>query len=178
MLPIDPPLAALHGQRLDHSGAVAHSLLNATEHLTARVLQMQGRLLESFIARSSDRQHAVPAMAAVVAANDPVLHDMGVQLVKEQIHLAADVGAQWVAFGEWHQHGINALWSHWLAHVSAKTPLPPFRAGISAMQRVLETADGAVSDAATAVVETSEQVVEQADNAVARPPRRKANANN
>lgn len=176
MLPIDPPLAALHGQRLDHSGALAHGMLNAAEHLTTAVLRLQAHTLERFMEASSQRQHALPAMAALAAITDDNLQAMGVDLVKEQIHIASDVGTRWIALGEWHQHGLNALWSHWLERVGERHKAIPMFAGAPVLQKMVESADSAVSGTAAVAVQATEVLVEQAEQveALVRPARRAA----
>lgn len=128
MSPLDhSPLAALHGARIDHSSAIAHGLLNAAEHLAAGSLRLHSRVLERAAQRVRAPEVALPAVLAAEVAGDPELQRLGADLFQEQVHLAADLGARWIAYGEWHRQGIDALLGLWLTRAEAAlTTLPMF----------------------------------------------------
>jgi hypothetical protein len=165
MLALNPPLAALHGARLDHTGAVAHGLINSMEHLVAATLRFNGYIIDRLAARTrtETRAQALTPLLAIDVATDPAIQIMGAGIFQEQMHLAADLSTRWVALGEWHQHGFNALASSWLSHVEKNLPVPPAAAGVAALRKSVESADHAVADVAGIAVETTERVVQHAD---------------
>lgn len=161
MLNLNPPLAALHGARLDHTGAVAHGFINAAEHLVSASLQLHNQMLERLKQRARSADHVLPATLVMDVATDPAIQYLGAGIFQEQLHLAADMSTRMVALGEWHQRSANAVFSHWLARFeSSISALPPF-AGVSALQKAVESADHAVSDAAELAVQATEVVTEE-----------------
>lgn len=176
MLPIDPPLAALHGARLDRSGAVAHGLINTAEHLVAAALRLQNLALDHVSRRVTSQGPALPAMLAIDVATDPAVHQMGARVFEEQLHLAADLGKRCVAWGEWHQHGFNALASQWLSHVESNLSAFPAFAGLSVVRKAVESVDGVISSVAVVAVQANEVAVEEVERieATVRPRRRAA----
>ncbi|MFA7291955.1 MAG: hypothetical protein WC023_06865 [Rhodocyclaceae bacterium] len=174
MLALNPPLAALHGARLDHTGAVAHGFINSVEHLVAATLRFNNYIIDRLTVHARTQARTVPPLVAIDVATDPAIQIMGAGIFQEQMHLAADLSTRWVALGEWHQHGFNALVSGWLAHVEKSFPVPPAAAGVAALQKAIESADHAVTDVAGIAVETTERVLQQADRtqAAVRPHKR------
>lgn len=163
MLALNPPLAALHGARLDHTGAVAHGFINSVEHLVAATLRFNNYIIDRLTAHTRTQANAVPPLLAIDVATDPAIQIMGAGIFQEQMHLAADLSTRWVALGEWHQHGFNALASDWLAHVEKNLSVLPAAAGVAALRKAVESADHAVADAAGIAVEATERVVQQGD---------------
>lgn len=163
MLSINPPLAALHGARLDHSGAVAHGLINAAEHLSASALRLQSHMLDCMLQRFRTQEHVVSPMVAFDVATDPSVTRMSAGIVHEQITLGADLGARWIALGEWHQHGFNAVVSNWLDHCEKLLGDLPAASGLSVLKKALESADRSVSEAAVVAVGATEVLAEEAE---------------
>lgn len=152
MLAFNPPLAALHSSRLDHASAVAYGLINAAEHFAAASLRLQNQVLDRVAERLRAPEPLPPAMLAIELGSDPEVQRMGAAVFQEQMHLAADVGTRWIAYGEWHRQGMNRLLGHWLARVEASLPpLPPF-AGVEAPPQVV-AADGAAAADTTVAAE-------------------------
>ena len=163
MLAIDPPLAALHGARLDHSGAVAHGLINAAEHLVASTLRLNARVLDCLARRSREQNHVISPLLVVDVATDPSVDELSASLVQEQIHLGADLGTRWIALGEWHQHGINAVFSHWLTRCEQAFHGLPLSSGVAVLQKAVESADRSVSEAAVVAVGAAEALADEAE---------------
>jgi len=163
MLSLNSPLAALHGARLDQSGAVAHGLLNAAEHLSASALRLQSHMLARLIEHFRSDGKPLSPMLAFDVATDPSTTRLSASLVHEQIHLGADLGARWIALGEWHQHGFNAVLSNWLDHCEKMLGDLPAASGVSVMRKALESADRSVSEAAVIAVGAAEVLVEEAE---------------
>ena len=161
MLAINPPLAALHGARLEHSSAVAHGFINTAEHLTASTLRLHNRLLESLVRRS--RAQAWSPLLVADAASDPAVVELGAAIVQEQIHLSADLGTRWIALGEWHQHGYNAVVDNWLSHWRKLFHSLPVGTGIAVLQKAVESADRSVSEAAEVAVGATEALADEAE---------------
>ncbi len=166
MLSTNPPLAALHGARLDHSGAVARSLIDAAGHLVDSSLRMENRMLDGIARRVRAEPPLPTGMLAIEVAADPELLQLGAGVFQQQLHLAADLGTHWVALGEWHQHGFNALLSHWLARAEPALSAFPFGRGVSVLQSAVESADHAVSDAAALSVQTATLIEKEAGRSV------------
>lgn len=164
MLKLNPPLAALHGARLDHSGAVAHGFISSAEHLAAASLRLQNHVLERLAYRAGSSGNMLPTMLAMDVATDPSVQQMGAGIFQEQLHLAADLSTRMVALGEWHQHSLNAVISHWLSRFESNFSVFPAFAGVSVLQKAVEAielADHAVSDVAGAAVQTTEVLAEE-----------------
>ncbi len=178
MLPIDPPLAALHGQRLDHSGAIAREALNAAEHLTSGMIELHSTIFDRFARNSEEREHAAPMMAVLDVATDPYVQGLGADLVKAQFRFAAELGTRMIALNEWHQHGMNALWSQWVSQLERHNAGLPFSSGMTVFQRAIESADHAVSEAAVVAVQATEVVTEQIESVEAAVAPRRRNAKN
>lgn len=162
MLPLDPPLAALHGARLDRTGDVAHGLLNATEHFLASTLRIQNTVVNQLSDLTREHGRALSPMLVLDAATDPSVRQLGADFVQEQILLTANLSERLIALGEWHQHGINAVFSHWLARFGDSVRGFPFASGIDVMQRAVESADRAVSGAAALSANATEAIAEEA----------------
>lgn len=178
MLPINPPLAALHGQRLDHHRAIARDALDAAEHLTAGMIQWHASIIDRLARTSDERTHVVPSLAALDLATDPQVQRLGTDLLKTHARLMADMGTRWIAMGEWHQHGINALWSQWLDQFERHSAGMPFASGVGVLQKIVESSDHAVSDAAGVAVQATEVVTEQVERAEAAVTPGRRNAKN
>lgn len=163
MLSLNPPLAALHGARLDHSGAVAHGLLSAAEHFSASALRLQSHMLDRLLERYRSQSQPLSPMLALDVATDPTTARLSASIVHEQIHLGADLGARWIALGEWHQHGFNAVLSNWLDHCEKMLGDLPAAGSVSVMKKALESADRSVSEAAVVAVGATEVMVEEAE---------------
>ena len=161
MLNLNPPLAALHGARLDHTGAVAHGFINTAEHLVSASLRLHNYMLERLKQRTRSSDRVLPATLATDVATDPEVQQLGAGIFQEQLHLAADMSTRMVALGEWHQHSMNAVFSHWLARFESNFSALPLFAGVSVLQKAVESADHAVSDAAEVVVQATEVVTEE-----------------
>jgi hypothetical protein len=160
MLNLNPPLAALHGARLDHTGAVAHGFISSAEHLAAASLRLQNHILERLAQRARLSGHLLPAALAMDVVTDPSVQQMGAGVFQEQLHLAADLNTRMVALGEWHQHSLNAVFSHWLARFENNFSVFPVFAGVSVLRKAVESADHVVSDAAVVAVQATEVLTE------------------
>lgn len=163
MLTLNPPLAALHGARLDHSGAIAHGFINTAEHLASATLRLHNHILECISQRTRTQAHVPAAMLAIDVATDPSVQQMSAGIFQEQLHLAADMSTRWVALGEWHQHSINAVFSHWLSRLESQYSALPMFAGISVLQKAVESADQAVSSAAVVATQATEVMTEEVE---------------
>lgn len=163
MLALNPPLAALHGARLDHSGAVAHGFINTAEHLTAASLRLHNYILDCVALRTRNQEQIISPMLAIDVATDPSVQQMSAGIFQEQIHLAADLSTRWIALGEWHQHSLNAVFSHWLSHIQSHFSALPMFAGVSVLQKAVESADHAVSGAAMTAAQATEVMAEEAE---------------
>ncbi len=161
MLNLNPPLAALHGARLDHTGAVAHGFINSAEHLTAACLRLHNQVLDRLAHRVKSSGHALPPTLAMEVAADPELQQMGAGIFQEQLHLAADLNTRMVAWGEWHQHSFNAIFSAWLSRFQSSFSALPIAAGVPVLQKAVESVDSAVSGAAAVAVEATERMTEE-----------------
>ncbi len=161
MLNLNPPLAALHGARLDHTGAVAHGFINSAEHLTAACLRLHNQTLDHLVRRVKSSGNVLPPALAMDVATDPDLQQAGAGIFQEQLHLAADLSRRMVAWGEWHQHSLNAIFSAWLSRFQNSFPALPVVAGVPILQKAVESADSAVSGAAAVAVEATERVTEE-----------------
>lgn len=161
MLALDPPLAALHGARLEHSGAVAHGLINAAEHLAASSLRLHAHVIDCFARRS--REHVLSPLVVVDVATDPSVAELGAAIVQEQIHLTADLGTHWIALGEWHQHGFNAVFANWLSRCEQMFRGQPLASGVAVLQQAVESVDRSVSEAAVAAVGMTEALANEAE---------------
>jgi hypothetical protein len=119
-------------------------------------------VLARFSARA--REHALPLtpMMLMDIATDPTVTRLGGDFVHEQIRLAADLGERWVAFGEWHQHGMNALLNHWLQRFGQTVHGLPLANGVDVMCQAVESADRAVSELAAISANTTEAIAEEA----------------
>lgn len=162
MLPLDPPLAALHGARLDRTGDVAHGLLNATEHFLASTLRIQNTVVSQLADRAREHGRVLSPMVVLDAATDPSVGQLGADFVQEQILLTANLGERLIALGEWHQHGINAVFSHWLERFGDSVRGAPFASGIDVLQQAVESADRAVSGAAAISANATEAMADEA----------------
>lgn len=171
MLYVNPPLGALHGDRLDLSKALAHTLIDTVAHVSASTLRLHAQLLDRLTARLQAGDRRPPAFVVLDLATDPSLTRLGVDAVKERIHLTADLGAQWIAIGEWHQHGLNAVFANWLAHCREQLRGLPAASGLSVMMAAVESADRSVAQAAVVAVDAAEAVVEVAVEESERPGR-------
>jgi len=175
MLPLDPPLAALHGARLDQTGKVAHGVIDATEHLTVSMLQLSSVVLDRLCEKAAEGDEHLSPLVAFDLATDPELMQMHADIFEAQIQMAAELATRSIALGEWHQHGINRLFGNWFSHVEQSYTGLPVAAGAAAARKALESVDRGVSCAAVAVVDATETIAEEAvrAEAVVRPRRRR-----
>lgn len=174
MLTLNPPLAALHGARLDHSSAFSHGVLSTLEHLTASLLRLNNEMLGQLAQRVRERDHQLSPLSIVAAASDPAIARLGTDIVREQIHLSADVGIRLIALGEWHQHSANAVAANWIAHCREQWRGLPASSGLSVLMTAVESVDRSVEQAAAVAASAAEVAAEEAARLeVAAPPRRR-----
>lgn len=168
MLKLNPPLAAPHGAHFDPAGAVAHGFIGSAQHLAAASLRLQNHVLERLAYRAGSSGNVLPTMLAMDVATDPSVQRMGAGIFQEQLHLAADLSTRMVVLGEWHQHGMNAVFSHWLSRFESNFSVFPAFAGVSVLRKAVEAielADHAVSDAAVVAIQATEVVTEEIERA-------------
>lgn len=155
MLALNPSLAALHTSRLDHASAVAHGLITAAEHLASSTLHLQNQVLGRVAERLRTHEPRPPVMLAIELGCDPEVQRMGAAVFQEQVHLAADVGTRWIAYGEWHQHGMNNLLCHWLARIDAALSSLPQLTGSDSQQPAVASTDTATATDAEVVSDST-----------------------
>lgn len=176
MLPLDPPLAALHGARLDRAGEFARGLIDAAEHLTVSMLQLNSVVLDRLCEKTSRNDEHLSPLLAFDLATDPELMQMHADIYEAQIQMAAELATRSVALGEWHQHGLNHLVGNWFARVERSYSGLPLAAGAAVARTAIESADRGVSAAAVAAVDATETIADEAIRVetTVRPRRRRS----